>query len=142
MPKELSKLIEEINSKENRNDLNIQTFLIEFKEIITKEPEKIEEIIISYENLIKRSEICSSLTETRMIALQDIVGYCFLVDIDIHINFGVLPDMNRLVPAMNKLVPAYLRGKKYGPATKALSDFLDCNGETMIMKISKTYLSN
>ena len=135
MAKELSQMIEEINSKENRNDLNIQTFLIEFKEIITKEPEKIEEIIISYENLIKRSEICSSLTETRMIALQDIVGYCFLVDIDIHINFGVLPDMNRLVPA-------YLRGKKYGPATKALSDFLDCNGETMIMKISKTYLSN
>lgn len=133
MPKELSKIIERINKAENVNErIDIDKFLAEFRAGMEEEPEKIDNLIKAYDDLMKRTFPNMSLNKRWSFVLKNIVRYCFMAD-------NNQTKMKRTLKPEPFLVD-YLRDPKiYGPATKALSNYLKCEGETLFLKIYYGY---
>ena len=137
MSKELSDLIKEVDSTEKMDNINIRNFLIKFKGGIQEEPEKIGELARAYEKLMKRSFPHTSIHERWTIIFKNLVRYCFLADNNCYeIDFEKVSLMGE--PFFNYL----LNKKKHGPATKALSNYLGCEGPALIMKIFQRHKLN
>lgn len=134
MPKELSKIIDYVNKAENVNIriINIGDFLTRFRTGMEEEPEKIDDLIKAYDGLMKRNFPDMPFNKRWSMVMKNIVRFCFMAD-------NNQTEMKRTLKPEPFLVNYLLDPKRYGSATKVLSNYLKCEGENLYLKIYYEY---
>lgn len=133
MTKELSKIIEDINNAKSANDpLNMSDFITQFRTGMEEEPEKIGDLLNAYENVMKKSFPDMPLNKRWSYILKNMMRFCFIAD-------NNPPEIKHTLKLEPSMVTYLMDSKLYGPATKALSNYLKCEGNDLILKIYYTY---
>ena len=138
MTKELSRLIEIINSKKNMNEMiSAKEFIKMLRKGIIEEPEKLEELIESYDDLIKKSSLITNSALRRNAVLRELAKYAFLADC-VFLNVALKNNFYEL----NPLREYFEDIKLYGPVTKTLSQYLGYEGKALAIKIFNPAILN